>query len=718
MKAIYAVLVLLLCAAGVQAAAGVEIYYYITQWGSEGTGTGQFGAMTGIAADSLGNVYTTEQNGPEHPAPSPDSSRVQRFTANGVFIKSWTMTNGDAENYAFVPDIDADSLGYVYTPETVLDDQFGLVFRGIRKYDSDGVLVRQWSSDSPGGQEGVAVSAAGNVYSLWRFLNVSQDFYGVRVWAPTGEFLREWSHPGTNFEIPVSIAVDPAGYVYIVDETTSCVQKYTATGYLLDRWGGYGAGDGQFNWPHGICVDSNGDVYVSDTWNHRVQKFHSNGTFVTKWGTEGSGNGQFESPNGVDVDSDGNVYVLDPGNHRVQRFSPYLQPDFSATPRFGTAPLTVQFTDHTTCGQPLTWHWDFGDGGTSQLTNPVHTYTEPGRYDVSLTVSNAISGSRTKTQAHFVLVTEPLIANFTASPRIGYAPLSVQFTDQTTGDPTGWAWYFGDDTVAPSTLQNPHHTYVDPGTYRVTLVASKTGGNNTTSRYNYIHVLPLTGPFRIEAEDYDEGGEGVAYHDESSTNEGGAYRQDGVDVSTFERGYVVSHIWDGEWTQYTIPSAAATDHNYTLTLHASTRTTGEYVKVEVRDSQILGSKEEVVVDLPNTGSLSEYTNVTTTLRLHPGTNTVRFTYYGAYTNVDYFVLDPRKIDPVQAVGGSLYPPNDLHLDGLYEDVNGNGRADFNDVVLYFNQMTWIAANEPLAAFDYNGNGRIDFADIVWLFNNL
>lgn len=63
-------------------------------------------------------------------------------------------------------------------------------------------------------------------------------------------------------------------------------------------------------------------------------------------------------------------------------------------------------------------------------------------------------------------------------------------------------------------------------------------------------------------------------------------------------------------------------------------------------------------------------------------------------------------------------PLDLDSDGFFEDLNGNGRADFADVVLYFNQMTWIAANEPISAFDYTGNGRIDFADIVALFNNL
>ncbi len=73
---------------------------------------------------------------------------------------------------------------------------------------------------------------------------------------------------------------------------------------------------------------------------------------------------------------------------------------------------------------------------------------------------------------------------------------------------------------------------------------------------------------------------------------------------------------------------------------------------------------------------------------------------------------------VLTVPGGTARPTDTDSDGLVDDVNGNNRADFADVVLYFNQMAWIAANEPLAAFDCNGNGRIDFADIVWLFNHL
>jgi PKD repeat protein len=63
-------------------------------------------------------------------------------------------------------------------------------------------------------------------------------------------------------------------------------------------------------------------------------------------------------------------------------------------------------------------------------------------------------------------------------------------------------------------------------------------------------------------------------------------------------------------------------------------------------------------------------------------------------------------------------PGDSDSDGVCEDLNGNGRPDFADVVLYFNQMSWIAANEPISAFDCNENDRIDFADVVWLFNHL
>jgi PKD repeat protein len=68
--------------------------------------------------------------------------------------------------------------------------------------------------------------------------------------------------------------------------------------------------------------------------------------------------------------------------------------------------------------------------------------------------------------------------------------------------------------------------------------------------------------------------------------------------------------------------------------------------------------------------------------------------------------------------GISSPPTDPDGDCLYEDLNANNRKDFNDVVVMFNQMQWIMANEPVSAFDFNGNARIDFNDIVVLFGEI
>ncbi len=70
------------------------------------------------------------------------------------------------------------------------------------------------------------------------------------------------------------------------------------------------------------------------------------------------------------------------------------------------------------------------------------------------------------------------------------------------------------------------------------------------------------------------------------------------------------------------------------------------------------------------------------------------------------------------IPGMSKPPRDLNGDGRYEDLNGNGRADYSDVVTFFKYMDWISKNEPVEAFDFSGNGRIDFTDVVKLFQSI
>jgi len=90
-------------------------------------------------------------------------------------------------------------------------------------------------------------------------------------------------------------------------------------------------------------------------------------------------------------------------------------------------------------------------------------------------------------------VVPPPVANFTADKTRGVAPLSVQFTDISTGGaPTVWEWDFGDGNTA--TVQNPTytHTYTVAGTYTVKLTITNAGGSNTSTRADYITVTEPT----------------------------------------------------------------------------------------------------------------------------------------------------------------------------------------------------------------------------------
>ena len=240
--------------------------------------------------------------------------------------------------------------------------------------------------------------------------------------------------------------------------------------------------------------------------------------------------------------------------------------NFTATPRTGTAPLAVQFTDASTGTGITAWSWTFGDGQTSNLQSPSHTYTTAGNYTVNLTARNA-GGADDERKVDYIAVSAPVVippapvANFTANPRTGIAPLAVQFTDASTGTGiTAWSWTFGDGTTA--TGQSPSHTYTTAGNYTVNLTVRNAGGADDERKVSYIAVTaapsggqasyrPFTVPCRVEAEDYDTGGEGVAYHDTTAGNSGGAYRTDDVDVdpSTVRH---VGYVATGEWIEYTV----------------------------------------------------------------------------------------------------------------------------------------------------------------------
>ena len=161
--------------------------------------------------------------------------------------------------------------------------------------------------------------------------------------------------------------------------------------------------------------------------------------------------------------------------------------DFVGEPTSGIVPLTVTFTDVST-GGPIMWAWDFGDGTTDQIANPVHQYMFPGTYTVRLTVSNQES-SATQLKEGYVTVSDSgtLNADFIAEPVSGKPPLKVQFTDKSSGNPSMYAWTFGDGTG--DMVASPSHTYTSPGKYNVSLtIADETGKSSTKSEKELINV--------------------------------------------------------------------------------------------------------------------------------------------------------------------------------------------------------------------------------------
>ncbi|MEZ5583612.1 MAG: PKD domain-containing protein [Candidatus Competibacteraceae bacterium] len=165
-----------------------------------------------------------------------------------------------------------------------------------------------------------------------------------------------------------------------------------------------------------------------------------------------------------------------------------LQAGFTASPVFGEVPLTVTFTDQSsgaTNSNPRSW--DFGDNTSGSGLTAFKTYTEPGTYTVTLRVDGPNGSSDEITKADVITVTVGApVANFSASPVSGTAPLSVQFQNDSAGNITSYSWDFGDGNT--STAPNPSHTYSVAGSYTVKMTATGPGGSNTKIRNDLVTV--------------------------------------------------------------------------------------------------------------------------------------------------------------------------------------------------------------------------------------
>ena len=152
----------------------------------------------------------------------------------------------------------------------------------------------------------------------------------VMIFDSDGNFISCWGEG--HFKQPHGIFIDSDDLVYVVDNQTHTVEKYTPGGELLMRlpkepsFGQIGWGmplilRAPFNQPTGIALGPSGELFVSDGYaNFLIHKFSPEGELLKTWGAPGTGPGQFALPHNIGVDRHGTVYVCDRENNRIQLF--------------------------------------------------------------------------------------------------------------------------------------------------------------------------------------------------------------------------------------------------------------------------------------------------------------------------------------------------------------------------------------------------------------
>jgi len=144
----------------------------------------------------------------------------------------------------------------------------------------------------------------------------------------------------------------------------------------------------------------------------------------------------------------------------------------------GCVPVRVNFTDLSTTpvGTIVSWDWDFGDGATSTVKSPGHTYSNTGFYTVTLKVTSSTGCTRTLSRARYIRVVDGVETDFDfTTSRSCKPPYSVTFENQSSGPGTvSYNWNFGNGQT--SIAVNPTVIYNAPGTYTVKLNAASNFG--------------------------------------------------------------------------------------------------------------------------------------------------------------------------------------------------------------------------------------------------
>jgi PKD repeat protein len=154
-------------------------------------------------------------------------------------------------------------------------------------------------------------------------------------------------------------------------------------------------------------------------------------------------------------------------------------PALPGTPIKAIGPTVLGTWTEVDLGPIITTDGTYSFGIASSSTNSAYYSSREGTHAPQLVIG--VDGSEPPPPA-------PPVAAFSLSPTSGTAPLTVQFTDQSTNTPTSWAWDFDNDGIVDSTAQNPSNVYSIAGTYSVTLAVTNADGSDSLTKTDAVSV--------------------------------------------------------------------------------------------------------------------------------------------------------------------------------------------------------------------------------------
>ncbi|PQV62627.1 NHL repeat-containing protein [Abditibacterium utsteinense] len=234
---------------------------FVKGWISPIASKGRFEGPEGIAAFANGDLAVTNTH----------AARVLIYSSQGKLKRQFGSYGTGKGQFLLVTGACVDQDGFLYLAD------YGGAFDRVSKWTQNGKLIASWPGHGEGPRQfrrpcGLAISKEGDL------LVADIGNHRIQILdRKTGKYKGEFGPRGRKngeFTYPYGVAVDAKGFIYTVEYGTHRVQKWTSDHKWIATWGGPGRAPGQLANPWGLSVDPDGTVYVADTNNHRVQKFH------------------------------------------------------------------------------------------------------------------------------------------------------------------------------------------------------------------------------------------------------------------------------------------------------------------------------------------------------------------------------------------------------------------------------------------------------------